>query len=172
MKALLVVDVQNDFCEGGSLAVSGGKGVAHSVAALIESSRYSFHVATKDWHVEPGEHFEKWPVHCVAKTEGAELCPPLREDMFDSIHTKGMYDDGYSAINAPNDQGQNLRLYLLKLGVAQVDVVGIATDHCVKATAMDLARLIPTRVLGAYTVAVGSQQAALLDLVDAGVTVV
>ncbi len=100
---LIVVDVQNDFCEGGALAVGGGSAVADSVRDVIRSGEYDHVVATKDHHIDPGSHFsdtpdyvDSWPRHCVVGTSGEEFKHPLDSSAFDEVFRKGEYDAGYS----------------------------------------------------------------------------
>ncbi len=160
--ALIVVDVQNDFCEGGSLAVAGGAKVAVDIAALLTGShRYDHVVATRDHHIDPGAHFavqpdfvDSWPAHCVAGTDGALLHEPLRPEWFEAIFDKGDYDAAYSGFEGTCD-GEGLDEWLADHEVTAVDVVGIATDYCVKATAVDAALAgLTTRVLLPLTAAV------------------
>jgi len=139
-KALIVVDVQNDFCEGGSLAVAGGAAVAAAVSAHIAANDYDHVVATRDYHVDPGSHFsetpdfvDSWPVHCVAGTPGASFHPELDVSRIEAVFSKGRFAAAYSGFDAETD----LAGWLRDRGVEQVDVVGIATDHCVRATALD-----------------------------------
>jgi nicotinamidase/pyrazinamidase len=189
--ALVVVDVQRDFCEGGSLAVEGGNRVAKDVAALISdyswpaADDYSLVVATKDWHVDPGGHFsetpdflDSWPVHCVADSEGAQFHPYLTRlaDRVDRVFTKGEYAAAYSGFEGKS-HGEYLEQFLAAAGVAEVHIVGIALDYCVKATALDAARLgFKTRVLLDLTAAVHSDEASVRQVVHelraAGVEVV
>ncbi len=136
MSALIVVDVQNDFCEGGSLAVAGGAQVAADVAALIASGTYSTVVATRDHHVDPGSHFsdtpdfvDSWPRHCVVGTEGEQLHAPLRADLFAATFLKGEYEAAYSGFEGHAADGTTLADWLRARGVTDVDVCGIATDH-------------------------------------------
>ncbi|MBI2705550.1 MAG: isochorismatase family protein [Actinobacteria bacterium] len=190
-RALIVVDVQNDFCEGGALAVAGGAEVAARIAQLLATARrYDHVVATKDFHVEPGEHFAPqgtepdfattWPRHCVAGTAGAELHPVLGEDAFEAVFHKGAYTAAYSGFEGHADVAQQadddlLDTWLVARGVTDVDVVGIATDHCVAATAADAKRAgLRVRVLTDYTAAVGPETAAaaLQELRSIGVDVV
>ncbi|NLC98091.1 MAG: isochorismatase family protein [Actinomycetales bacterium] len=145
--ALVVVDVQNDFCEGGSLAVAGGAAVASSVAALIASGQYDTIVATRDHHIDPGSHFsdhpdyvDSWPRHCVVGTHGAQLHAPLRDDQFEAIFDKGAYEAAYSGFEGATSDGARLADWLRARDIDQIDVCGIATDHCVRATALDGAR--------------------------------
>jgi nicotinamidase/pyrazinamidase len=160
--ALIVVDVQNDFCEGGSLAVAGGAKVAADVAALIASGAYETVVATRDHHIEPGAHFsdtpdfvDSWPRHCVVGTEGEKLHPPLESGLFDETFFKGEYEAAYSGFEGSSASGTRLADWLRQRGVDSVDVCGIATDHCVRATALDAAREgFAVRVLESLTAAV------------------
>ncbi|KAA1418369.1 isochorismatase family protein [Mumia zhuanghuii] len=145
-KALVVVDVQNDFCEGGSLAVAGGASVAERVASLVADGGYDVVVATKDHHIDPGAHFsdqpdyvDSWPPHCVVGTAGNDLHEPLRDDMFAAVFEKGQFDAAYSGFEGRSGAGDALDAWLRERGVDSVDVVGIATDYCVRATALDAA---------------------------------
>src|SRR4051812_21292766 len=146
--ALIVVDVQNDFCEGGSLPVGGGAGVAAAISsALSDGGTWDHVVATKDFHVDPGAHFgnppdyvDTWPVHCVVGTGGAQFHPSLRTDRVEAVFTKGEHAAAYSGFEGHTADGTGLAAWLRERGVDAVDVVGIATDHCVRATALDAAR--------------------------------
>ncbi len=160
--ALIVVDVQNDFCEGGSLAVAGGAQVATDVAALIASGAYETVVATRDHHIDPGAHFsdtpdfvDSWPRHCVVGTPGEQLHTPLEPAMFDETFLKGEYEAAYSGFEGSSESGTRLADWLRAAGIDTVDVCGIATDHCVRATALDAAREgFSARVLSSLTAAV------------------
>lgn len=160
--ALVVVDVQNDFCEGGSLGVAGGASVAARVSKLIASGTYDTIVATRDHHIDPGSHFsdspdyiDSWPRHCVAGTPGAELHEPLSNGMFAAIFDKGEYEAAYSGFEGKNADGQGMAEWLAAQGITQIDVCGIATDHCVRATALDGAREgLQVRVLSDLVAAV------------------
>lgn len=199
--ALIVVDVQNDFCEGGSLAVTGGGATAAAISEFIEDHHTDYHaiVATQDWHVDPGTHFsetpdfvDSWPVHCVADTDGAEPHPEFETDRIEAWFRKGEFEAAYSGFegvlapetstplgafeeesgdNAGEDteqagpeqaseaspDGQSLGLddWLREHGIEAVDIVGIATDHCVRATALDAVDAgYETRVLVDLTAAV------------------
>ena len=179
--ALIVVDVQNDFCEGGSLAVAGGAQVAADVAALIESGAYATVVATRDHHIDPGSHFsqtpdyvDSWPPHCVVGTPGAELHEPLRADHFAAVFLKGEYEAAYSGFEGHDADGTTLAQWLRDAGVTAVDVVGIATDHCVRATALDAAREgFDVRVVEGLTAAVNPENLDRVrqELTAAGATV-
>ena len=146
MRALLVVDVQNDFCEGGSLAVAGGAAVASDLARLLRSSGddYAYVVATRDHHIDPGPHFstepdyvDSWPPHCRAGTPGADLRPELASYPFGAVFSKGAYEAAYSGFEGADDDATPLAVWLRERGVTEVDIAGIATDHCVRATALD-----------------------------------
>ncbi|WP_311202790.1 isochorismatase family protein [Actinophytocola gossypii] len=145
--ALIVVDVQNDFCEGGSLAVAGGAAVAAAVTRLIGSGEYGHVVATRDYHVDPGAHFsddpdfvDSWPPHCRAGTPGASFHPELDVSGVEAVFSKGAYEAAYSGFEGTTADGTTLAAWLRAHDVSDVDVVGIATDHCVRATALDAAR--------------------------------
>lgn len=182
-KALIVVDVQNDFCEGGSLAVAGGAAVARGITAHagegLERGEYAHVVATRDHHVDPGSHFsdspdfvDTWPEHCVVGTGGVELHPDLDRGVLRAVFDKGEHAAAYSGFEGAAD-GTGLADWLRAHGVDAVDVVGIATDHCVRATALDaVAAGFSTRVLLPLTVGVaeGTTAAALEQLRTAGVT--
>jgi nicotinamidase/pyrazinamidase len=161
-RALIIVDVQNDFCEGGSLPVAGGSDIAAAITDLIgdaTGSGYRRVVATRDCHVEPGNHFcdhpdyvESWPVHCVAGTEGVgfhpNFAPAVASGAVDCVFDKGAYTAAYSGFEGVDENGTALADWLHERQISEVDVVGIATDHCVRATALDAAREgFATRVL-------------------------
>jgi nicotinamidase/pyrazinamidase len=133
MKALLIVDVQNDFCTGGSLAVPDGEKVVPIINKLMQ--RFSLILASKDWHPRSTEHFKKWPVHCVQDTYGAAFYPQLNDEKIQQVLLKGTStkDDGYSAFEATN---LNLEDFLRKQQVDDLYVCGLATDYCVKASAL------------------------------------
>ena len=165
-KALIIVDVQNDFCAGGALATDRGAKVASLISEYVEDNhhRYEAVVATQDWHIDPGAHFsdtpdfvDSWPVHCVANTEGAEIHPNLDTDYIEAYFRKGRYEAAYSGfegLQAPeesvmtgehepgatlDDEGPKTPLadWLDEREIQDVDIVGIATDYCVLATAKD-----------------------------------
>lgn len=184
-RALIVVDVQNDFCEGGSLAVAGGADVAAAITDLIGEAQagYRHVVATRDHHVDPGEHFSdhpdfehSWPPHCVAGTEGVgfhpNFAPAVASGAIDTVFDKGAYAAAYSGFEGVDENGVGLAQWLRDHSVTEVDVVGIATDHCVRATALDAAREgFTTHVLLDLTagVAEGTTERALAELRTAGV---
>ncbi|QVQ54190.1 isochorismatase family protein [Spiractinospora alimapuensis] len=153
--ALIIVDVQNDFCEGGSLAVAGGAAVASDISGFLAAASYPHVVATRDHHIDPGAHFSdtpdfvtSWPRHCVAGTPGEEFHPNLDTGSVGAVFDKGQYSDGYSGFDGVTSEGASLAEWLRGRGVSRVDIVGIATDHCVRATALDAARNgFDTRVL-------------------------
>jgi len=169
MRALIIVDVQNDFCEGGSLAVTGGAAVARAITAYLATEPgYAYVVATKDFHIEPGDHFsdhpdyaESWPPHCVAGTPGAEFHPDLDTDKVASVFRKGAYAAAYSGFEGAEERGTLLADWLRARHVDEVDVVGIATDYCVRATARDAIRGdFATRVLLDLTAGVAPETTA------------
>jgi nicotinamidase/pyrazinamidase len=182
MRALIIVDVQNDFCEGGSLAVTGGSAVARGVSDLLASRPdYAHVVATKDFHIDPGEHFSdnpdytvSWPRHCVVGTSGADFHPLFDPGAVEAVFTKGQYSAAYSGFEGADEAGTTLADWLRQRGVDEVDVVGIATDYCVKATAADAVKAgFSTRVLLDLTagVAAESTDKAVEELRAAGVEV-
>ena len=197
-RALIVVDVQNDFCEGGSLAVTGGAKVAADVADHVRrhGRDYAAVVATADWHEDPGEHWasapaepdyvDTWPEHCRAGTPGAQFHPAwaavaepdpdaAASGAVDAVFRKGRHAAAYSGFEGlTTEDGHHIGLdaWLREAGIGAVDVVGIATDHCVRATALDAARHgYATRVLLDLTagVAPDTTTKALAQLREAGV---
>jgi nicotinamidase/pyrazinamidase len=185
-RALIIVDVQNDFCEGGSLAVPGGAEVAARIAehVRLHGQEYSAIVATADWHEDPGPHFadqpdfvDSWPAHCVADSAGAQFHPHLAPalERVDAVFRKGRRSAAYSGFQgATAEPGREVALgdWLAECGVRSVDVVGLATDHCVRATALDAARAgLGARVLLDLTAGVAPQTTAraLAQLREAGV---
>lgn len=145
--ALIVVDVQNDFCEGGSLAVAGGNDVAERLASVLTGEPgYDYVIATRDHHIDPGDHFseapdfvDSWPRHCVAGTAGAEFNPALVDVNFDAVFDKGEYSAAYSGFEGKDHNKDDISLeeYLRSAQVTDVDICGIATDFCVAATVAD-----------------------------------
>src|SRR5256884_5277751 len=147
MRALIIVDVQNDFCEGGSLAVAGGAEVAGGITVALASpnQRWDHVVATKDFHIDPGAHFsdhpdfvDSWPAHCVVGTTGTDFHPELVTDRIQAVFTKGEHEAAYSGFQGHSGE-TGLAEWLRTRDVSTVDIVGIATDHCVRATALDAA---------------------------------
>lgn len=187
-KALLVVDVQNDFCEGGSLAVAGGAAVAKKISEYLKSANYDLVVASRDWHDSDNNnsgHFAEentqpdyktsWPIHCVANSEGANYHPNLDSDLIQSHVLKGQGAHGYSAFEGVTEDGGSLEGLLKQKGINELDVVGIATDHCVLASALDAKKLgLDVRVISSLTAGVSAEstERAIDSLVDSGVEVV
>jgi nicotinamidase/pyrazinamidase len=181
VRALIVVDVQNDFCEGGSLGVAGGSAVAAAISEYLaaEGDRYAYVAASRDYHIDPGDHFSgqpdfagSWPPHCVAGTTGAQFHPRLDTSHVETVFSKGAHAAAYSAFEGTDDAGAPLADWLRERGVAALDVVGIATDYCVRASALDAASAgFATRVLLGMTagVAPATTEAALHELRAAGV---
>lgn len=186
-RALLIVDVQNDFTEGGALATVGGAQVAKDITSHLREhgGDYSVVLASRDWHDpdnDNGGHFadapdfvDSWPRHCVAGTPGADFDPGLDTSFIDVEVRKGQGAPHYSAFQGVTQAGQYLIEVLASRDVEDLDIVGIATDHCVRASALDaLAAGIQVRVLDALTSAVGeeSRVAALAEVRAAGGEVV
>lgn len=187
-RALLVVDVQNDFCEGGSLAVNGGAAIATKITEFIKSSNYELVVASRDWHdagnnnsghfasasSEP-DYKSSWPVHCVAETAGASYHPNLDSQLIQTQIYKGQGTHGYSAFEGVTQEGVSLEAVLRANSISGLDVVGIATDHCVLASALDAKKLgFEVRVISSLTAGVSTESTELaIDLlIDSGVQVV
>ena len=202
-KALIIVDVQNDFCAGGALATDRGAKVASLISEYVEDNhhRYEAVVATQDWHIDPGAHFsdtpdfvDSWPVHCVANTEGAEIHPNLDTDYIEAYFRKGRYEAAYSGfegLQAPeesvmtgehepgatlDDEGPKTPLadWLDEREIQDVDIVGIATDYCVLATAKDAVDAgYETRVLIDLTAPVHENKLdeVIAEMEDEGITV-
>ncbi|MGW0563629.1 isochorismatase family protein [Streptomyces sp. NPDC003016] len=184
-RALIVVDVQNDFCEGGSLPVAGGAEVAAAITDLIGQAPagYRHVVATRDHHVDPGDHFSSspdyvhsWPVHCVAGTEGVgfhpNFAPAVASGAIAAVFDKGAHAAAYSGFEGVDENGVAPADWLRERGVTEVDVVGIATDHCVRATALDAVREgFTTHVLLDLTAGVSeaTTERALEEMREAGV---
>ncbi len=188
-RALIVVDVQNDFCEGGSLAVSGGADVAFRIGELLHKwyeadpadKEYQYVVATRDHHIDPGDHFSvepdfvrSWPRHCVAGTDGVSFHPNMDPQPFDAIFDKGEYAAAYSGFEGKSHgDGRALADWLRENGVTDVDVCGLATDYCVRATALDARQAgFGTTVLTELTAGVAPEttEKALSELRAAGVS--
>lgn len=134
MKALFIVDLQNDFCPNGALPAPKGDDIIPIINKLM--SKFDFVLASKDWHPENTIHFKKWPVHCVRETPGAEFHAALDTSKIDMVFLKGTgnKDDGYSAFEATNE---NLIDYLKKNQIGEVYVTGLVIEYCVKQTALD-----------------------------------
>ncbi|UYN82649.1 MAG: isochorismatase family protein [Microcella sp.] len=187
-RALLIIDVQNDFTEGGALGVEGGAAVAAAITQHVREhpDDYDVVIASRDWHDpdnDNGGHFalegdpdfvNTWPQHCMAGTDGAEYHPSIDTGLIDIHVRKGQGVPAYSIFEGTTDDGRRLVTALDELGVTDIDVVGIATDYCVRASALDAitagrrVRVLSDLVAG---VAPESSAAALVELADAGVLV-
>lgn len=188
-EALIIVDVQYDFVEGGSLAVEGGTDLEQRLAAFVDAGANGIAhiVTTQDWHIDPGKHFadmpdyvDTWPRHCVADTHGAKIVEPLASSIQahgrDACIHKGMYEAAYSGFDGVDEAtGSSLAKTLKKLGVDTVYISGIATDYCVKETAFDAVKNgFKTYLMQNYTVGINHATVeALIDheFKDAGVQV-
>lgn len=173
-KILLIVDLQNDFCPGGSLAIEEGNAIVPIINTLMD--KMDLVVATQDWHPVGSTHFEDWPVHCVANTVGAQLNPKLDESKIDQIVLKGTghNDPGYSAFDATNI---SLEHYLKEQNVGSLYVVGLATDYCVRASALDARKLgidtyVVTDAIAAVDLKQGDGVKALDEMFEAGCVLV
>jgi nicotinamidase/pyrazinamidase len=184
VRALVIVDVQIDFCEGGSLEVAGGTAVARAITKYLsgaDAARYDHVVASQDFHVSPGAHFSAdpdytttWPAHCVAGTTGAQFSPELDASRVQEIFRKGAYAAAYSGFEGASAAGAALQDWLTERNVTDVDVVGIATDYCVRATAVDAAAAgFATTVLLGLTAGASkpTTDAAIDSMRMAGVTI-
>ncbi len=190
MRALLIVDVQNDFCEGGSLAVNGGAAVASKITDYLKKNadNYSLIVASRDWHDANSSndgHFaidgaqpdfvNSWPPHCVSGSQGADYHPNL-DQSFIGVHVKkGMGHASYSAFEGVTAEGRTLEQVLANAKITHLDVVGIATDYCVLASALDARQTgIAVAVLAELCagISAASTEAALTKLEQAGCAVV
>jgi nicotinamidase/pyrazinamidase len=186
VRALVIVDVQNDFCEGGSLAVEGGAAIAGAISRYLaaDGASYAHVVASRDYHVDPGGHFSaepdfrtSWPPHCVAGTVGAAFHPDFDTSRVETVFSKGARAAAYSGFEATDEAGTPLGTWLRGRNVDALDVIGIATDYCVRATALDAAQLgFATRVLLGLTEgvdpvttaeAIGEMRAAGVELAGA-----
>jgi nicotinamidase/pyrazinamidase len=182
-RALIVVDVQNDFCEGGSLVVAGGTEVARQISSALnaDAGHWDHVVATRDYHIDPGDHFseqpdyrDSWPPHCIAGTTGAQLHPELARERVAAIFDKGTYSAAYSGFEGIAGDVP-LRDWLRAHHVDYLDIVGIATDHCVRATALDAVRYgFAVTVLLEMTAAVAAETTkhALMQMRDVGVQLI
>lgn len=187
-RALLIVDVQNDFTEGGALGVEGGTRVAEGVTELLRGEhRYDVVIASRDWHEADGDnggHFaadgadpdyvNTWPVHCVQHTDGADYHPALDIDQIDVHVRKGMGEPAYSAFEGQTTDGKRLADVLSELAITELDVVGIATDYCVRASALDAKELgVSVRVRSDLVAGVAPEStvAALKEMASAGVEI-
>lgn len=171
MRALLVVDVQRDFCPGGALGVKDGNKIIPYINQLMQE--FDIVVASRDWHPETTVHFEKWPVHCVQNTEGAEFHPELHLRQINQEFKKGTAnkDDGYSAFEATNE---DLAAYLKARDVDELYVCGLTTEYCVKSTAIDAVRngfktFLFTDAIAAVNMESGDAEKALEEMQQEGI---
>lgn len=189
-RALLVIDVQVDFCEGGALACQGGAAVAKAITQHIKNNRseYDVVIASRDWHTPnslndghfptPGnapDFVSTWPLHCIAGEAGAEYHENLDASLIDLHIKKGQNANGYSIFDGTDDSGRNFLQVTKELGISEVDVVGIATDYCVRASSLDANKHgLAVRVITSLTAGVDRQSTenAIDEMVDAGVNVV
>ena len=180
-RALIIVDVQPTFCEGGALAVKGGNAVAEKIADFVSDNldEYSFIVTTQDWHIDPGTHFsahpdfvDTWPPHGVAGTPEAELHEAITSLPIDAEVKKGEYEAAYSGFEGVDSRGESLEDILREADIQAIDVVGIAESHCVKETALDALKAgWPVRLLSDLTVPVSEElgEAAREEMDEAGI---
>lgn len=169
-RALLIVDVQNDFCPGGTLAVKDGDKVVPVINGIMD--KFDLVISSQDWHPEETVHFRKWPVHCVAGTQGAEFHPGLEADKIDLELLKGTdnKDDGYSAFEATN---ASLTDFLRGNNIQHLYVCGLATDYCVKASAIDAVTqgfhtYVITDAIAAVNVQPGDDEKSLQEMYQKG----
>lgn len=173
-KALFIVDLQRDFCNGGALGIPTADAIVPTINNLMD--RYDLILASKDWHPMNTVHFEKWPVHCVQDSAGADFHKELDSHRINYVFLKGTHnkDDGYSAFEATN---ADLKEYLQKHGVEQLDVVGLATDFCIRATVLDALKndykvRVITDAIDAVNLQPGDDQKALEEMKTAGAELV
>jgi nicotinamidase/pyrazinamidase len=175
--ALVIVDFQNDFTAGGALAVTDGDAIADPINELIDGGEFELVIATRDWHPPDHESFAihggTWPVHCVAGSHGAELHPSLRSERIDLIVDKGQDSatDGYSAF-----EDTELEPMLRARGIDELMICGLATDYCVKRTALDalsagFAVRIDSRCVRGVDTQPGDSDRTLAELREAGATI-
>ena len=146
-RALLIIDVQNDFCEGGSLACAGGSAVAQRISNHLASTDYDYVIASRDWHDadnDNGGHFapqpdwvNSWPIHCVAGSRGADYHSNLDTSKIDIHVHKGQGKPAYSLFEGSTPDGKPIVDLIKELGISEVEVCGIATDYCVLASSVD-----------------------------------
>jgi nicotinamidase/pyrazinamidase len=189
-RALIVCDVQNDFCEGGSLAVTGGADVAFRIGNLLHTwheaepreREYAYVIACRDHHVDPGDHFSdhpdyrhSWPRHCVVGTDGAAFHPNLDPQPFDAVFLKGEREAAYSGFEGLEPAtGTPMATWLKQHEVDTVDICGLTTDYCVRTTALDARQEgFRTRLLLNYCAGVAAEttERAINDMSSAGVAI-
>ena len=171
MKALLVVDLQNDFCPQGALGISDGDKIIPTINLLLD--KFPLILASKDWHPSKTVHFKKWPRHCVQNTKGAEYHPSFRAEKVEELFLKGTTnkDDGYSAFEATN---LNLENVLKEKGVTDLYLAGLATDYCIKFTGQDAVKKgfqvhVITDAVAAVNIKPDDGEEALRELIGLGV---
>jgi nicotinamidase/pyrazinamidase len=182
-RAIIVVDPQPDFFEDGPLPIVGATATAQRIRDFLNAKRERYDVAivTQDWHVDPGEHWSaspnyesSWPVHCAADSPGAQIHEALADVEWDAVIHKGAREGAYSGFEGQRLDGTSLAEVLFAEGVLDVIVVGFATDHCVKATAMDAQRLgFDVRVALDLCAGVtpATTHAAIADMAAAGISI-
>ncbi|MDG2496798.1 MAG: isochorismatase family protein [Aquiluna sp.] len=188
-RAILVIDVQVDFCEGGALACSGGAATASRISEHLKkhASDYDFVIASRDWHTahdSNGGHFpdpddqpdyvNNWPLHCIAGESGSEYHPNLDQSLIGIHIKKGQGAPGYSIFEGTADSGQTFQELISEFEITQVDVVGIATDYCVRASALDAKRIgLDVRVITGLTAGVAQEsiENSIDQMIDAGIEV-
>jgi nicotinamidase/pyrazinamidase len=183
-RAIIVVDPQPDFFEGGPLPISGATHTAEVIAQYLRdhADDYALKIVTQDWHLDPGDHWSEkpdfiatWPVHCVADSLGAQIHESLDGQTWDAVIHKGLHEGAYSGFEGTNEDGSTLDRFLKSAGVTDVTIVGFATDYCVKATALD-ARSLGFQVRVALDLSAGvdpeTTREAIAAMNDAGVTTV
>ena len=174
MKALLIVDLQNDFLPGGALPAPEGKRIIPEINRIVDE--YDTVVASRDWHPENSTHFKRWPPHCIKNTRGAAFPEELNQEEIDKVFLKGtgMKDDGYSAFEATN---ADLEKYLHEKNIKQLFLAGLTTEYCVKSTALDAVKKgFDTYVLTNATAGVkaepGDEESAYKEMQNAGITII
>jgi nicotinamidase/pyrazinamidase len=183
-RAIIVVDPQPDFFEGGALPVSGATATAGRIAEYLRArgDEYALRVVTQDWHLDPGDHWSEnpdyvttWPVHCAANSDGAQIHASLANQSWDVVIHKGLLEGAYSGFEGHTEVGSTLTEALANAGVHDVTIVGFATDHCVRATALD-ARALGLNVNVALDLCAGvdpeTTRVAVASMEDAGITMV
>jgi nicotinamidase/pyrazinamidase len=183
-RAIIVVDPQPDFFEGGALPVPGATRTAQEIAEYLRArgEEYALRIVTQDWHQDPGDHWSEspdyvttWPVHCAADSSGAQIHASLADQSWDVVIRKGLHEGAYSGFEGRSENGSTLAEVLGTAGVKDVTVVGFATDHCVKATALD-ARALGLSVAVALDLCAGvdpvTTRAAIDEMTEAGIAMV
>ncbi len=174
MKALLIVDLQNDFLPGGALPAPDGNKIIPEINGIMD--KFDIVIASRDWHPENTIHFEPWPPHCVRNTEGAAFPDELDTEKIQKEFLKGTgeKDDGYSAFEATNS---NLDAYLKENNVTQLFLVGLTTEYCVKSTALDAVKkgyqtYVITNATAGVKAKPGDEENAYRDMQEAGVKII